>query len=148
MFNRVKADLTTAMKAGDPLRLSVLRMLASALGYKQIDLHRDLTDEEVISVIGNEAKKRREAVESYTKAGRADSAEKEGQELKILQAYLPTQMTEDEVKAELVKLELPKDFGQAMRVAAPMFKGKADGSLVAEIVRNITLSSQSSVSPS
>lgn len=134
MLNRIKSDLTIAMKAGDPLRLSVLRMLASALGYKQIDLHRDLTDEEVISVIGNEAKKRREAVESYTKAGRADSAEKEGQELKILQAYLPTMMTEDEIRAEISKLELPKDFGQAMRVAAPIFKGKADGSLVAKLV--------------
>ncbi len=137
MFNRVKADLTTAMKAGDPLRLSVLRMLSSALGYKQIDLHRDLTDEEVISVIGNEAKKRREAVESYTKAGRADSAQKEGQELKILQAYLPTLMTEDEIRIELAKLELPKDFGQAMRIAAPIFKGKADGSLVASVVKQI-----------
>lgn len=134
MLNRVKADLTTAMKAGDPLRLSVLRMLVSALGYKQIDLQRELTDEEVISVIGNEAKKRREAVESYTKAGRADSAQKEEQELKILQAYLPTLMTEDEIKIELAKLELPKDFGQAMRIAAPIFKGKADGSLVAKLV--------------
>ncbi|KKS33033.1 MAG: hypothetical protein UU93_C0003G0041 [Candidatus Amesbacteria bacterium GW2011_GWA2_42_12] len=137
MLNKVKSDLTTAMKAGDPLRLSVLRMLVSALGYKQIDLHRDLTDEEVISVVGNEAKKRREAVESYTKAGRADSAEKEGQELKILQAYLPTMMTEDEVKTELVKLELPKDFGQAMRIAAPIFKGKADGGVVAGIVKQL-----------
>lgn len=139
MLNRIKSDLTIAMKAGDPLRLSVLRMLASALGYKQIDLHRDLTDEEVISVIGNEAKKRREAVDSYTKAGRADSAQKEGQELKILQAYLPTLMTEDEVKIELAKLELPKDFGQAMRIAAPIFKGKADGSLVAKIVKELIL---------
>lgn len=137
MLNRIKSDLTIAMKAGDPLRLSVLRMLASALGYKQIDLQRDLTDEEVISVIGNEAKKRREAVESYTKAGRADSAQKEEQELKILQAYLPTLMTEDEIKIELAKLELPKDFGQAMRIAAPIFKGKADGGMVASVVKQI-----------
>ena len=76
-------------------------------------------------------------MESYTKAGRADSAEKEGQELKILQAYLPTMMTEDEVKTELVKLELPKDFGQAMRIAAPIFKGKADGGVVAGIVKQL-----------
>lgn len=137
MRNRIKADLTTAMKAGDPLRLSVLRMLVSALGYKQIDLQRELTDEEVIFVVGNEAKKRREAVESYTKAGRADSAEKEGQELKILQVYLPTLMTEEEIRAEISKLELPKDFGQAMRIVSPMFKGKADGSLVASVVKQL-----------
>lgn len=137
MLNKVKADLTIAMKAGDPLRLSVLRMLVSALGYKEIDLQRDLTDEEVISVIGNEAKKRREAVESYIKAGRADSAEKEEQELKILQVYLPKQMTKVEIEIEIEKMDLPKDFGQAMRIAAPMFKGRADGSLVANVVKQI-----------
>lgn len=125
------------MKAGDPLRLSVLRMLVSALGYKEIDLQRDLTDEEVISVIGNEAKKRWEAVESYTKAGRADSAEKEEQELKILQVYLPKQMTKVEIEIEIEKMDLPKDFGQAMRIAAPLFKGKADGGVVAKIVKEL-----------
>jgi len=134
ILDQVRADQITAMKAGEALRLSVLRMLISALGYKQIDLHRDLRDEDTLTVIASEAKKRREAIASYTAAGRTDSAAKETEELKILQAYLPTLMSEDEVRQELVKLELPKDFGQAMRIASPLFKGRADGSLVAKLV--------------
>ena len=134
ILDQVRADQITAMKSGDSLRLSVLRMLISALGYKQIDLHRDLRDEDTLAVIASEAKKRKEAIASYTAAGRTDSASKEAEELKILQAYLPTLMSEDEVKAELSKLELPADFGQAMRIASPLFKGRADGSLVAKLV--------------
>ena len=85
-------------------------------------------------VVQNEAKKRREAIESFEKAGRVESATKEKRELEILQAYMPKLMSEEEVLAELSKMDLPKDFGQAMRVAAPLFKGKADGSLVARLV--------------
>ncbi|KKU28488.1 MAG: hypothetical protein UX80_C0003G0035 [Candidatus Amesbacteria bacterium GW2011_GWA2_47_11b] len=132
--DRIKADLTVAMKSGDALKVSVLRMLISALGYKQIDVQRDLTDEDVVVVVQNEAKKRREAIESFEKAGRVESATKEKRELEILQAYMPKLMSEEEVLAELSKMDLPKDFGQAMRVAAPLFKGKADGSLVARLV--------------
>ena len=130
----IKQDLVAAMKSGVGLKVSVLRMLISSFGYKQIDVQHDLTDEEVMAVIANEAKKRRESIESFQKAGRSEQVEKEKQELAILSVYLPTLMSEEEVKAEIAKLELPKDFGQAMRVAAPMFKGKADGGLVAKLV--------------
>ena len=132
--DRIKADLTAAMKSGDALKVSVLRMLVSALGYKQIDVQRDLTDEDVVGVVQNEAKKRREAIESFAKAGRVESVAKEKQELEILLVYMPKLMSEEEVLAELSKMDLPADFGQAMRVAAPLFKGKADGSLVARLV--------------
>ena len=132
--DRIKTDLTVAMKSGEALKVSVLRMLISALGYKQIDVQRDLTDEDVTAVVQNEAKKRREAIDSFEKAGRAESVAKEKQELEILQAYMPKLMSEDEIRVELAKLDLPKDFGQAMRIASPMFKGKADGSLVARLV--------------
>ncbi len=132
--DRIKTDLVTAMKLGEALKVSVLRMLSSELGYKQIDVHRDLTDEDVTAVVQNEAKKRREAIESFAKAGREESVAKEKQELEILQAYMPKLMSEGEVKAEISKMDLPKDFGQAMRIAAPVFKGRADGSLVARLV--------------
>ena len=134
LYLRLKADLTAALKAGETLKLSVLRMLVSELGYKQIDVQRELADEDVVVVVQNEAKKRREAIESFEKAGRGESVTKEKQELEILQAYMPKMMSEEEVMAELTKMELPKDFGQAMRIAAPAFKGKADGSLVARLV--------------
>ena len=85
----IKAEMVAAMKSGDALKVSVLRMLISALGYKQIDVQRDLTDEDVTVVVQNEAKKRREAIESFAKAGRTESVAKEKRELEILQAYLP-----------------------------------------------------------
>jgi len=82
--DRIKAEMVAAMKSGDALKVSVLRMLVSALGYKRIDLQRDLTNEEVILVVQNEAKKRREAIESFEKGGRPEQAAKEKQELEIL----------------------------------------------------------------
>ena len=135
--DRIKAEMVAAMKSGDALMVSVLRMLISALGYKQIDVQKDLTDEDVAAVVQNEAKKRREAIESFEKAGRSESAAREKQELEILQAYMPKMMSEEEVRDEVTKIlsnQDVKDFGQAMRIAAPAFKGRADGSLVAKLV--------------
>ncbi len=135
--DRIKAEMVAAMKSGDALKVSVLRMLISALGYKQIDVQKDLTDEDVAAVVQNEAKKRREAIESFEKAGRSESAAREKQELEILQAYMPKMMSEEEVRDEVTKIlsnQDVKDFGQAMRIAAPAFKGRADGSLVAKLV--------------
>lgn len=135
--DRIKTDLVTAMKSGDALRVSVLRMLTSALGYKRIEVQRDLTEEDVISVVQNEAKKRREAIESFEKAGRAESVAKERQELGILQAYMPEMMTEDEIRNEILEIrEIDgiTDFGQVMKVVAPRFKSRADGGLVARLV--------------
>ncbi|MEK7163812.1 MAG: GatB/YqeY domain-containing protein [Patescibacteria group bacterium] len=128
------ADLTNAIKNGDTVRRDTLRLLLSALNYKKIDLQHDLSDDEVLSVISVEAKKRRESIEIFTKNNRPELAEGEKAELAILEAYLPKQMTEDEVKQEIERLSLPKDFGQAMKIVAPMFKGHADGKLVAKIV--------------
>lgn len=122
------------MKSRETLKVSVLRMLLSELNYKQIDVQRELTQEDVVQVLNREAKKRREAIESYTAAGRGEQVQKERQELEILQAYLPKMMSEIEIEKEIEKMDLPGDFGQAMRVVAPIFKGRADGSLVAKLV--------------
>ena len=137
LYLRLKTDLTAALKAGETLKLSVLRMLVSELGYKQIEVQRDLTDEDVVVVLNKEAKKRREAIESFTKGYRPEQAQKEQQELEILQAYMLKMMGEEEIKAELSKMDLPKDFGQAMRIAAPVFKGRAEGGMVARIVKEV-----------
>jgi len=133
----IKADLMAAMKSGDGLKVSVLRMLSSEFNYKAIEVQRELTQEDVLAVLNKEAKKRREAIDSFGKAGRPEQVEKEKKELEILSVYLPTLMSEDEVRAEIAKLDLPKDFGQAMRMASPLFKGKADGGMVANIVKQI-----------
>ncbi len=140
MFLRIQEDLKTAMKSADQLRVSVLRMVLSELNYKKIDLQRDLTEEDVIAVVQKEVKKRKEAIESYTKGDRLDQAKQEQQELEILQVYLPAQMSEDEIRTRL-QTEIVNgkfaDFGSAMRVISPIFKGKADGAMVARIVREL-----------
>lgn len=134
---QIRTDLNAAMKAGDSLKVSVLRMVLSAFNYKKIDLQKDLTEADEIAVLQNEAKKRREAIESYRAGGRTEQEEQEAKELEILQAYLPEQMGEEEIRNEIKKLNLPSDFGQAMKIAAPMFRGKADGGMVARIVREV-----------
>ncbi len=135
LSDQIKSDMTTAMKAGDALRLSVLRMLSSEMNYKLIDLKHELADADVVAVIQKEAKKRREAIEAYQKAGRAESAAKEAEELKILEVYLPKQLTEDEIRAEIGDLSMYTDFSSAMRVLSSRFKGRADGALVVKIVK-------------
>lgn len=137
ILDQIKADTIAAMKTADPLRVSVLRMLASEANYKKIDVQRELNDEDMQAVLSREAKKRREAIEAYSAAGRTESAEKEALELKILEAYMPKLMLEEEVKAEISKLELPADFGQAMRIVSPLFKGRAEGGMVAKIVKEL-----------
>lgn len=144
LLGQIKSDVIGAMKAGQALKLSVLRMLLSAINYKQIEMRaslpagrQDLSDEEILAVVGNEAKKRREAIASYQAAHREAQMVQEQQELEILQAYLPAQLGEAEIQTELGKMELPPDFGQAMKMVSPVFKGRADGGLVAKIVKEL-----------
>jgi len=134
LADQIKLDTTSAMKAGDTLRLSVLRMLSSELSYKKIDVQRDLIDEEVTNVLLKEVKKRREAIDAYSKAGRAESADKETLELKILETYLPKQLSEDEIRAEIGDLSQFASFAEAMKVLSPKFRGRADGAIVVKIV--------------
>lgn len=94
LANRIRQDMTAALKAGDSLRLSVLRLLLSALDYKRIDLRREPAETDVINVIRNEARKRREAVVSYTQGGRTEQAKVEQAELEVLLSYLPPQLAD------------------------------------------------------
>jgi len=141
LSDKLQSDLILALKAGESLRVSVLRMLLSEINYKKIAVQRDLTDTDIVDVIQKEVKKRREAIESYNQAGRTEQANTEKQEMEILQAYLPKQMNEKDLRIEIEK-EINKldeatksNFGQVMKVVLPLFKGKADGALVAAIVR-------------
>ena len=139
MEDLLKNDLKTALKAGDALRVLVLRMLLSEMNYKKIDLQRELTDEDILGVMAKEVKKRREAADSFTAGGRGEQAETERKEMEILAKYLPKMMSEMEIEKEIEKLPLPSDFGQAMKIVAPIFKGRADGTLVAKIVKKLCL---------
>ena len=135
----ILADLTDAIKKGETVRRDTLRLLLSALNYKEIDLQHELSDEEVLAVIAVEAKKRRESIAVFEANNRPELAISEKAELVILESYLPIQLTEDEIKLELSKLALPKDFGGAMKIVAPLFKGRADGKLVSDIVKQLIL---------
>ena len=135
-----RADLISAMKSGQGLRVSVLRMLLSELNYKKIDIQKELSDTDVTGVIQREVKKRREAIESYQAGSRLDQAKQEAEEMELLLAYLPKMLSEEELRAEIAKVAEVKsgaEFGQVMRVVSPLFKGKADGGLVAKIVKEM-----------
>lgn len=143
LANKIQEDMIAAMKAHDALRVSVLRMLISELNYKKIDLQRELTDADVAGVVAKEVKKRNEAVESFKAGGRTEQAASEAKEAEILKAYMPEMMNEADLRVEIEK-EIAKldeaakgNFGQAMKIISPMFRGKADGGMVANIVKEL-----------
>lgn len=141
---KVQDDLKQAMIAKDEIKLSVIRMLKSAIQYHEIQkggAGYEATDEDVIEVIGREIKKRNEAIEMYRKGGREELAQKEEKELEILKTYLPKQMSEDEVR-KLVQEAISstnassiQDMGKVMGTLMPKVKGKTDATLVSNIVR-------------
>jgi uncharacterized protein YqeY len=147
---RIGKDIITAMKAKDEHVLTTLRMVKSALKSKEIDKREPLTDQEEQQTLTTLIKQRRESVESFTKGGRPELAEKEKLEIGIIEAYLPQAAGEDEIRAvvegaiaHLTKdadgvRPGPKDLGPAMRVVQQRLLAsglRADGKLVSELVR-------------
>ena len=129
-----------SMKAHDEVRTSTLRLLLSAFNYEKIEKQHELTDEEELAVIRREAKKRKEAIEMYKNAGSSDRAQKEEDELKILQEYLPPEMGDEEL-AKLVDeavAEIKPEGLSDMGKVIGFIKGKApnaDGGKIAQLVR-------------
>lgn len=142
LMEQVEKDIIGAMKAKDAVKLSTLRMLKSALGNYLIQAKKDKADDsEVLAAITKQAKQRRESLESFEKAGRMDLADKEKAELTILEAYLPKQLTDEELKAAvqnaitLSGATSPADMGKLMKALMPQVQGKADGKRVQEAVK-------------
>ena len=139
---QIPEDIKNALRNKSALELLVLRMLQSALKNKEIDKKKEeLTDQDVISVVGAEIKKRRDAVKEFEKVNRPDAADQEKAEIEILMKYMPEQMGEDEIRSivkkavEETQAEGMKDIGKVMKILMPQVKGKADGSVVNTIVR-------------
>ena len=138
---QLDADLKAAMRDKDALKLSVVRMLKSAVKYREIELMKPLDDAGVLAVIGSEIKRRRDSVEQYRAGNRQDLAEKEEAEIRILQGYLPQQLTEDELRAKVdaavasVGAKGPKDMGAVMKALVPEVQGRAEGKTVSEMVK-------------
>ena len=139
-FTRLKSDMKQAMKAKETERLSTIRMLLSSLQNEQINKGDDLTEEEITAVLATEAKKRREAADSYREGDRDELADKEEAELVVIEDYLPKQLSEDEV-AEIVDelieqtgAETKSDMGKIMGPLMGRIKGQFDGSRAKDIV--------------
>ena len=143
LLQRLDADLKAAMKASDKLKLSAIRMLKAAIKNQQIEKGRELPDEEILSVISTLAKQRRESIEQFSKGGREDLAEQERRELAVLQAYMPEQLSSEELERMILQAiqessaKDEMDIGKVMRILMPGIKGVADGKWVNNRVREL-----------
>jgi uncharacterized protein len=142
---RLRTDLTTAIKGRDELRSSTLRMVLTAITNAEVSgkQARELSDDDVIGVLSAEAKKRREAAEAFADAGRAESAAKERAEAEVIADYLPAQLDLTEISALVTEAiastgaagEGMRAMGRVMGVVTPQVRGRADGGTVAAEVR-------------
>ncbi len=138
---QLMADMKEAMKAKDKIRLETIRGLRAQLKNAEIDKGRPLSEEEEIQVLMSAVKKRKESIEQFRAVNRLDRAAEEEQELKIIQQYLPEQMSEEEITRlvdqviQEVGASSPRDIGKVMGKIMPQVKGRADGKLVQSIVK-------------
>jgi uncharacterized protein YqeY len=141
--DRLRSDLTTAMKARDEVTVRTLRMALTSVSKEEVagTTARELSDDEVLTVLTREAKRRREAADAFAAAGRDEQAEAERAEGAVLDAYLPAQLSDTEL-GELVTAVIeetgastPRDMGQVMRVLTPRVAGRAQGGRIAAEVR-------------
>ena len=155
--SKIQNDLKIALKEGNVEVLSVLRMLQASIHNQEIEKRTKLsktikdaleleklsklTDEEILEVLTREAKKRKESIVEFKKGVREDLAKKEEGELKIISQYLPEQLSEEEIKAEIDKIVLevkpsgPQDFGKIMALLMAKMKGRAEGKLAGELLK-------------
>lgn len=143
LMQRLLDDQKKAMKAGEKLRLSVIRFLRSELKNAEIARKEPLNEGEAVAVVQRELKRRKEALLDYEKANRPDLVEELQEEIKILSEYLPPQLSESEIKemvsAAITELGVSskKEMGKLMGYLMPRVKGKADGSLVKKVVEEL-----------
>ena len=142
LLDQLNADMKEAMKAKEKDRLSVIRMLKASLQNESIHLGvAELNEEQELTVLSREVKQRRDSLKEFRDADREDLAEKIEQELVYLNAYLPAQLTEEEIKqlisetAKMINAINPSDMGKLMGAIVPKTKGRADGALVSTLVK-------------
>jgi uncharacterized protein YqeY len=141
--NRISDDLKRAMKSGDNVRRDTLRMLIASINNAEIAKQADLEESDIFGVISKEVKRHRESIEAFKKGNREDLVAKETAELAILEAYLPSQMSREEVIAaaqevmKAVGAQGPGDKGRVMKELMPKLKGRADGKEINEVVTEL-----------
>jgi uncharacterized protein len=139
--DQLDADLKASMRDKDAVRLSVIRMLKSAIKYREIEAMKPLDDAGVLQVVSGEIKRHKDSVEQFRAGNRPELVQKEEAEIAVLLGYLPAQLGEAELKA-LVEAAVvktgasgPRDMGAVMKALLPDVQGKADGRLVSELVK-------------
>ena len=143
---KIDEELKIAMKAGEALKVSTLRMAQSAIKNKEIQLLKKetgISDEEIGEIIKSEVKKRRDAAGEFEKAGRSELADKEKKELEILKAYLPAEISDKDLERVLKEgireagASTEKDFAKVMKVSMPILKGKASGERISTVLKKL-----------
>jgi len=143
MQARIEEDLKAAMKAGDKRRVATLRLMLAALKNEKIQAQRDLTDEEVESVLRRAVKQRKDSIDQYARGGRQDLVDAETEELAILEGYLPQGLTEVEIESAIRSIVAAKGFSSArdvgllMKELMAVYKGRVDGKKAQEIARRL-----------
>ena len=141
LYQRLDQALKEAIKNQQPVATSTLRLLKSAIRYREVDVRRPLTEAELQATINTQVKQRREAIAEYTKAGRPELAKQEEEELSVLLSFLPPQLSPEEMAAEVAAViaELgatgPNDLGKVMKNAMARLAGRADGKVIREIAQ-------------
>lgn len=143
LTERIRADLTESMKARTAERTSTLRMLQAAIKNEQINVGRELSDEEALAVIRKGIKQRHDSVEQFTKGNRPELAAKEQAESEILKSYMPPELSDAEIESGLREIiastgaQSKKDMGKVMKEATARFKGRVEGKKIQEIVSRL-----------
>jgi len=141
MRERILTDLVSAMKNKDKLTLSVLRMVKGAMQLEEINVKHELNDDEIVRIISKQIKTRKDSIAEFEKGNRTDLIETTNNEIKILENYMPEQMTEEEISKvidevfEQVNPTGPSDMGKIMGTISPLVKGKADMGLVNKMIK-------------
>ncbi len=147
IIEKLNSDLKEALKSKDSLRLSVIRLIKASLKNKQIEKMKELTEDDIVSVLLSHSKQRKESITQFTLASRLDLAEKEKKELEIIEQYLPKKLSAEEVDEIIISslkeatITSLKDIGLAMKIIMPKIRGSADGKYVNQRVREILLDS-------
>jgi uncharacterized protein YqeY len=141
LYEKVNEAVVSATKEKDKLRLGTVRMIKAALHNKEIDMKRPLQEEECLQVLSAMVKQRRESIEQFKQGGRMDLVDKEEAELTVIGTFMPEQMSEEGIAAEIEKAVQEvaavgiKDMGKVMKILMPKLTGKADGKIVGEKVK-------------
>ena len=139
--DQITSDMKEAMKAGDKPRLSVIRLILAAVKQREVDERITLDDSQVLSVLDKMLKQRRESVAQFTQGGRQDLADNETAEIKVIQGYMPAQLSEAELDAMIAATVAEsgaasiKDMGKVMGILKPKVAGKADMSVVSARIK-------------